>query len=203
VQLAALHRAGHQPGQHLNNQIIHGPLPGGVTQGRSLFRPTRQTEHHGRNTRSACTNTIRADGVLNYAELDPEHFQLPRGEAMAEDWDDYLGQSSNDLQLVAEIDGRVVGWLRAHVEPPAENAAIQVIREPGWTRLLVDALVVDRGHWRHGAGSALLEAAESWGRGHGAHVARLDTYADSPVSVPFYEQRMGYRRRSIVFQKRL
>ena len=49
----------------------------------------------------------------------------------------------------------------------------------------------------------LLEAAESWGRAHGAQVVRLDTYAQGPVSVPFYEQHMGYQRRSIVFQKQL
>jgi hypothetical protein len=31
----------------------------------------------------------------------------------------------------------------------------------------------------------------------------LSTYAASPLSVPFYERRMGRRRRSIVFEKRL
>jgi hypothetical protein len=34
-------------------------------------------------------------------------------------------------------------------------------------------------------------------------VVRLDTYADSPVSVPFYERHMGYSRRAVVFQKPL
>jgi hypothetical protein len=33
--------------------------------------------------------------------------------------------------------------------------------------------------------------------------AMLDTYAASPLSVPFYERGMGYRRRSIVFERRL
>ncbi len=67
----------------------------------------------------------------------------------------------------------------------------------------MDALIVDRSHWREGAGTALLEAAETWGRGRGAEIARLDAYAHGPVSVPFYEDRMGYQRRSIIFQKRL
>lgn len=31
----------------------------------------------------------------------------------------------------------------------------------------------------------------------------LDTYLHSPLSVPFYEQRMGYRRQSVAFQKDL
>jgi hypothetical protein len=34
-------------------------------------------------------------------------------------------------------------------------------------------------------------------------VSLLDTWADSPVSVPFWERRMGYSRRSIVFRKAL
>jgi hypothetical protein len=83
-----------------------------------------------------------------------------------------------------------------------QKAYRQLTREHGWTRLVVDALIVVREHWRQGSGTALLQAAESWGRDMGAEIVRLDTYAQSPVSVPFYEQRMGYLRRSIVFQKR-
>ena len=139
-----------------------------------------------------------------YTDLDPEHFQVPAAQALAELFDNQVGRGADDaLQLVAELDGRVVGWLSARVEQPSENAAVETIREPGMTRLLVDALIVDRPVWRCGAGTALLEAAESWGRDKGAEIARLSTYADSRVSVPFYEERMGYTRRSIVFQKRL
>ena len=34
-----------------------------------------------------------------------------------------------------------------------------------------------------------------------ARVVSLDTYAHSPVSVPFYERHMSYQRRSIAFAK--
>jgi hypothetical protein len=34
-------------------------------------------------------------------------------------------------------------------------------------------------------------------------MVRLDAYAHSPVSVPFYEQRMGYQWRAIIFGKPL
>jgi GNAT superfamily N-acetyltransferase len=139
-----------------------------------------------------------------YADLDPAHFQVPRAEGLAQGWEDELGHDNvNSLRLVAEADGSVIGWLSARIELPEESAAIQLTREPGWTRLAVDALLVDRDQWRQGAGTALLEAAEAWGRDRGAQVARLDTYAHSPVSVPFYQDRMGYQRRSIVFQKQL
>lgn len=123
---------------------------------------------------------------------------------MAERWDAWLGRDAKtSLRLVAEADGAVVGWLSARIELPEDEAETQITREQGWTRLAVDALIVDRQRWRHGAGTALMEAAEAWGRRHGAQIARLSTHADSPVSVPFYEDRMGYQRRSIVFQKRL
>ncbi len=139
-----------------------------------------------------------------YAELDPEHFQVPHAEGLAESWDNQFDRLGDDsLELVAELDDQVVGWLRARIERPGPNASAQLTREHGWTRLVVASLIVDRGNWRGGAGTALLEAAEAWGRARGAQVARLDTWADSPVSVPFYEDHMGYRRRSIVFQKQL
>jgi GNAT superfamily N-acetyltransferase len=139
-----------------------------------------------------------------YAALDPAHFQVPRAEGLAQGWEDELGHDNGDsLRLVAEAGGSVIGWLSARIELPEQGAATQLTREHGWTRLAVDALLVDRDRWRHGAGTALLEAAEAWGRDRGAQVARLDTYAHSPVSVPFYEDRMGYQRRSIIFQKQL
>jgi hypothetical protein len=48
-----------------------------------------------------------------------------------------------------------------------------------------------------------MHAVEAWGRDRGAVRSVLTTYHDSPLSVPFYEQGMGYARRSIVFEKRL
>lgn len=141
-----------------------------------------------------------------YADLDPAHFQVPQaeGDGLAEAWEHQLAVGhEHALRLVAEVDGRVIGWLSARLELPEDDAAVQLTREHGWTRLTVDALIVDRDYWRHGTGTALLEAAEAWGRERGARVARLDTYAHSPISVPFYEDRMGYQRRSVLFQKQL
>ena len=35
------------------------------------------------------------------------------------------------------------------------------------------------------------------------HIALLDTDVDSPLSVPFYEQHLGYSRRALCFRKDL
>jgi GNAT superfamily N-acetyltransferase len=141
-----------------------------------------------------------------YASLDPALFQVPSTDGLAESFEADIGatsESSDTLRLVAEQDGQVAGWLTARLAQPAANAAHQLVRELSWIRLMVDALVVDQAQWRHGTGTALLEAAEAWGRDRGASMVRLDTYVHSPVSVPFYERHMGYQRRSIHFAKEL
>jgi len=58
-------------------------------------------------------------------------------------------------------------------------------------------------HRRAGVGTALMTAAEAWADEHGAATISLHTYRGSPTSVPFYEDRMGYSRRAIVFRKEL
>jgi GNAT superfamily N-acetyltransferase len=139
-----------------------------------------------------------------YASLDLAHFQVPSAEGLAGLFETAIGRGDGDvLQLVAERDGAVVGWLSARLQGPDQDAAVELAREHGWTRLLVEVLIVERGQWRLGAGTALLERAEAWGRGKGAQLVRLGNYAHSPVSVRFYEQHMGYARRAVIFQKRL
>jgi GNAT superfamily N-acetyltransferase len=139
-----------------------------------------------------------------YADLDPAHFQVPSTDGLAESFEAGYEPGREDvLRLVAEVDGLVAGWLTARIEHPGASAAHQIVRELGWTRLFVDALMVDQALWRQGIGTALLTAAESWGRDRGASVVRLNTYPNSSVSVPFYERHMGYQRRSIFFQKPL
>ena len=55
-----------------------------------------------------------------------------------------------------------------------------------------------------GAGLAgLVAAAEAWGRDRGATVAFCDTWIGSPVSLPFWEERLKYAGRSLRLRKRL
>jgi GNAT superfamily N-acetyltransferase len=139
-----------------------------------------------------------------YAGLDPSYSQSPGPEDLAELWNAEMAEGGDDtLQLVAELDRRVVGWLLARVMRPDGDAAGQDVDGHQRMLLMVAALVVDREYWRQGTGTALAEVAESWGAARGARVARLATDARSPVSVPFYEHRMGYQRQTIIFEKRL
>jgi GNAT superfamily N-acetyltransferase len=145
------------------------------------------------------------DVARQYVELDADAFQLPDAEGLVAWFEELLHRprSEDAVWLVAEVDGRVVGDVAARLERPTEDAARQLLRDLGRVRLYVDALGVAEAYRRRGVGARLLHAVEEWGRGKGAVRSVLTTYHASPLSVPFYEQGMGYERRSIVFEKRL
>jgi GNAT superfamily N-acetyltransferase len=145
------------------------------------------------------------DAARHYAELDADAFQVPPADGLVA-WFEELVQrppSEDTVWLVAEVDGRVVGDVSARLERPTEDAARQLLRDLGRVLLYVDALGVEEAYRRRGVGARLMQAVEEWGRDKGAVRSVLTTYHASPLSVPFYEQRMGYDRRSIVFEKRL
>ena len=112
-------------------------------------------------------------------------------------------RSEDAVWLVAEVDGRVAGDVSAHLEQPAEDADRQSLRDLGRVRMYVNALGIAEAYRRRGVGARLMGAVEEWGRAKGAVRSVLTAYHASPLSVPFYEQGMGYERRSIVFEKRL
>jgi len=140
-----------------------------------------------------------------YAEIDGDSFHVPPAEGLVEWLEGFIHAPANDteLMLVADLDGAVAGMIDASLHEASDDAVYQMLRELGETRLFVNNLVVDRRYWRAGVGSALMKAAEQWAKDKGAASAGLDTYVGSPVSVPFYERRLGYKRRSIVFRKPL
>jgi GNAT superfamily N-acetyltransferase len=145
------------------------------------------------------------DGARHYAELDADAFQVPATDGLAAWFEELLRRprSEDAVWLVAEVDGRVVGDVSARLERPTEDAARQLLRDLGRVRLYVDALAVEEAYRRRGVGARLMHVVEEWGQDKGAVRSLLTTYHASPLSVPFYEQRMGYTRRSIVFEKRL
>jgi GNAT superfamily N-acetyltransferase len=141
----------------------------------------------------------------HYVELDPEAFRVPSTDGLVEFFEESLKRPRSDdsVWLVAEVDGQVVGDISARLERPAEDAERQLLRYLAEVRIYVDALGVAQAQRRRGVGTRLMGAIERWARERGAVWVMLDTYAASPLSVPFYERGMGYRRRSIVFEKRL
>ncbi len=148
---------------------------------------------------------IWLDAATYYTNLNPELFQVPSADGLARSWEDWALETmpENTLRLVAEYNQRIVGFISASLVRPLEEAMRQFVRDVGYTRLMIDALVVEQASWQHGVGTALMNQAEEWGRSRGANVALLDTYFASPVSVRFYETSLGYQRRALLFRKKL
>jgi ribosomal protein S18 acetylase RimI-like enzyme len=144
------------------------------------------------------------EGARELIELAPERFRMPDAEGLVEFFRKDLERASelDVLSLVGELDGKVVGSLEARLLGPLDSARFQVLDHLGRPRVYVDHLRVDPPFRRRGVARELMGSAERWGRDHGATSIVLDTYAESPLSVPFYEA-AGYRRTSIVFEKRL
>ena len=83
--------------------------------------------------------------------------------------------------IVAEADGRLLGWV--HVE-----LADYVDSE---TYAQIAGLVVDRAHRRQGIGAALMAEAEAWARQQGSPLMRLRSSATRTPAHRFYEG-LGY-----------
>jgi GNAT superfamily N-acetyltransferase len=140
-----------------------------------------------------------------YVQLAPEVFRLPDEEGLVAfiESDREWREGPDTLALVAEDDGAVAGYLEASLQRPNETARWQGQRDLSDIRLFINFVGTADAYKRQGVATKLVEAAEQWGRDRGAVVALCDTFIDSPLSVPFWEQRMGYERRAIIFRKRL
>ena len=129
-----------------------------------------------------------------YEAIDPVEFQTPRGHDLVQWIADGISKerSDDELYVVADLDGEVVGYLRAQIFRPEDGAERHVLRTAGETTLKIDGLMVGESARRVGVATGLVNHAEAWGRARGATEAFVISYGTSPTSVPFYERRMGY-----------
>jgi GNAT superfamily N-acetyltransferase len=97
----------------------------------------------------------------------------------------------------------VVGALVARLLPPEVPTKREATPELGATRLRIEYLATAAASRRQGIGTRLAEAAEAWGLDAGATIAETTTYQGSPLSVPFWGERMGYEELSVNLRKPL
>jgi GNAT superfamily N-acetyltransferase len=147
---------------------------------------------------------IWIDHAEYYTAMDSDSFRVPARKGLAEWLEEQIREPLGDdeLSLVAEVEDLIVGFAEAKIVEPMEDADRQLVVEVGQRRLSINAFGVRPSHWRRGIGSKLLAATEKWGQERGADVSCLDTYARSPVAVPFYEK-LGYTVKSVNYRKRL
>ena len=105
------------------------------------------------------------------------------------------------LRLVAELDGEVVGALTARLLEPVTSSTDG--SSEAETRLRIDYLATAAASRRAGIGTRLVQAAETWGRKVGATIAETTAFRGSALSIPFWEDRMGYEELPMSLVKRL
>jgi GNAT superfamily N-acetyltransferase len=152
-----------------------------------------------------CAELWRETGGL-FAEMNPHIFRVPAAEGLAE-WFEELNAKRQDAKdrvlLIAEIDGVLAGIVGAALEEPLDPNGRELQTDLNLRRMHIGVLAVVGAHRRSGVGTALMGAAEEWGRERGAEVVTLETETNNPMSVPFYEERMGFSAQAFVFRKDL
>jgi GNAT superfamily N-acetyltransferase len=151
----------------------------------------------------AAIAAVHRENSAYYVGLAPDLFRPPDETGLAESLrPGSSADTSASLFIVAENDEEIVGYLYAELVYPDASARFQSNSDLSAVRLFIHAVGVLQRQWRQGIASALVEAAEAWGRERDATLALCDTWIASPVSIPFWE-RMGYLRRSVRLRKPL
>jgi GNAT superfamily N-acetyltransferase len=135
---------------------------------------------------------------MYYEAIDPIQFQIPSSDGLVGWTEEMIARERTDDEtwLVAEQDDRVIGYVQAQVLRPEEGAARHILRTTRVATVKIDSLIVTDDARRVGVGTELMRAVEAWGLERGATEAFVISYAHSPTSVPFYEQRMGYKQQT-------
>jgi GNAT superfamily N-acetyltransferase len=144
---------------------------------------------------------VYLESAEHHARLDPARYGIPSSAAIAARYRDGqqhpLQSAAEAITLVAELNNEIVGFLDARLDrspdPMHKHLLYCVIVE----------IAVSRGHQSRGIGGRLLEAAEAWGREHGANFSSLEYLAENARAAEFYCRRMGYRAAHITAIKSL
>jgi ribosomal protein S18 acetylase RimI-like enzyme len=145
---------------------------------------------------------IHAEVARYYRDLAPDYFQVL--ERFAEQLaTEAPAIESATLHLVAEAEGQIIGALVARLLPPEVAAKREITPELGARILRIEYLAVEAASRRKGVGTRLVEAGEAWGRAAGATSSETTTYHGSPLSVPFWGERMSYEELSVNLRKPL
>lgn len=130
-------------------------------------------------------------------EFDPDRFMKP-GPGAEEGYAAFLGSQLNAqdaIVLVAEVDGEVVGYIYAAVEPPSWK---ELRDRAGY----VHDVLVTEGRRKGGVAEALMLAAIDWLRTRDVPRVLLGT-AFSNESAQRLFQRLGFRRTMLEMTKEL
>jgi ribosomal protein S18 acetylase RimI-like enzyme len=150
-----------------------------------------------------------ADGITRtylesaeyHARLDPERYMVPAFKTISARYREGRQHppetGEEGITLVAELGGEIVGFVDARLgrSPDAMHRDMIYCH--------VVEIAVSSRNQSQGVGGRLLEAAEDWGRRHGATFASLEYHAANTRAAAFYQERMGYRVAAMIAIKPL
>jgi GNAT superfamily N-acetyltransferase len=138
-------------------------------------------------------------------QLAPDDFRLPTEHGLVEliERDLASPRAPDERHLVAVLGDEVAGVVSGRLLEPGPQAEFEVQSELRERRLMIDSLGVASKWQRQGIATALVEEIEGWAATRGARCSVCDTYLGSPQSLPFWERRAGYTRRSVRLLKPL
>ena len=135
--------------------------------------------------------------VSEHEGRDPDYWRnLPEAESRKRfrDWKEKLITQENHFHLVAEIHGKVAGFIYGHVlERPRVMKTSPIGR--------VDEVAVDREFRGQGAGQAMLSALAEELRKQGLPLVELMVDTDNPVAQALYEKAGFYIRQQQMIKK--
>ena len=142
------------------------------------------------------------DNARYYVERFPRDFRIPDEDGLAEFFDTPV-PGPDAVTFVAEVDGDVVAFAYVRMSYPDEHARFQYLAPYAEPRAHVDALGTADAYQGRGLATMLVERCEAWARERGARQIGTATYLESELSIPFWERRMGFRRKGVNLVKQL
>jgi ribosomal protein S18 acetylase RimI-like enzyme len=128
---------------------------------------------------------VYLESAEHHAALDPQIYRVPSVDEIRARYEGRI--AALQVTLVAVREGKIVGFVDAQMLRSSDA----MLRSTYYCHIA--ELAVGRECRSQGIGASLLQAAEVWGREHGAEVVSLDFHTANLRAADFYQQRMGYR----------
>jgi GNAT superfamily N-acetyltransferase len=106
-------------------------------------------------------------------------------------------RAKDGVILIAEEEGKPVGWALAH-DDPGETFMVQAERRHGF---LAEIYVIP-GARRRGHGRALIKACEEWAKGRGHKLLMIGVLANNRDAIESY-QAAGYAPYNLILRRYL
>lgn len=117
----------------------------------------------------------------HHADLLPDVFQPLDGDARADEvLRKWIERDDADC-LLAEVDGRVVGFLNAQ---KSNHPSFPMFRPHAFA--MIENAVVDKKHRGRGIGRTLFDAAMAWAKEHGLRYVQTTVWYDNAAAREFY-----------------